>query len=320
MELTNHTPYPAQLFRTIVDDDIIAAALMARVSFDCTDQGTVVSPNQDWPISRQPWISPYGPMTDDNIFMRGGVDVLVFGNAKTPGGKPGTQMTVNVFVNEKLINSIAVFGNRTWKTGILGTTIQGPEPFTEMPLTLENAYGGYDEWDGLKIPFPNNAYGKGFIWEKGNIDGKPLPNLEDPVHLIRKWSDQPDPVGLGVCPMGELKARGNIEKKDNGQITSILPRFYNAAFPSMIVDKVKAGDIIKVEGIMASGSYKFLVPPFQLAAKMSMGDTHDEQPLTIDQVGIIPEKQQAFISYRFPFRYKVKPMEVRSCELIAIDL
>ena len=318
MELTNHTPYPAQLFRTIVDanDNIIAAAIMARVSFDCSETDAIVSPNQEWPVSKKPWDSPYGPMADDNIFMRGGIDLFIFGSAKAPAGKPTTQMTVRAFVNNRLINAIEVFGNRTWDVGFFGTSIQRPEPFTEMPLTLNNAYGGHDEWDGLNIPFPNNAFGKGFIWEKQNIHGKPLPNLEDPTNLIRNWNDQPDPVGFSSIPMCELKARGNIEKNKYGVITSILPKFYNAAFPSMIIDKIKPGDVIKIEGVTANGSYEFKVPSLKVSAKIEMGDVVDEKPMLIDQVGIIPDKKQAFISYRFPFRYKITPMEKRSCEII----
>ena len=248
--------------------------------------------------------------------MRGGVDLFVFGSAKPKGGKPVRQMDVKVFLNDNLLNAITVFGNRSWKSGMFGFSIEGPESFTEMPLTLGTAYGGYGEWDELKIPFPNNAYGKGFIWLKEEANGVSLPNLEDPKNLIKKWSDQPDPVGFGYCPLSELKARNNIEKNSNGQIINILPRFYNAAFPSMIVDKIIPGDIIKVEGVTGNGVYEFKIPSFNLAAKMIMGDVKDEKELYIDQVGIIPEKQQAFISYRFPFRYKLKPMEVRSCELI----
>jgi hypothetical protein len=319
MELTNHTTFPAQLFRTIIKDDVIAASLMARVSFDCEGNEVKVSKNQDWPVSNKPWISVYGPMCDDNIFMRGGVDIFVFGNAKTPGGIPAKQMEVKVFINNSMINSLLVFGNRIWKNDIIGYSIQGPELFTEMPLTLENSYGGYDEWDGLKVPFPNNAYGKGFIWKKENTIGKALPNLEDPKNLIRKWNDQPDPVGLCHCPMSELKARGNIEKNSKGLITNILPKFYNAAFPSMIVDTVKPGDIIKVEGLTHNGTYEFRIPSFELGAKIEIGESKDEKLLMIDQVGIIPEKQQAFISYRFPFRYKIRPMETRICELININ-
>ena len=48
-------------------------------------------------------------------------------------------------------------------------------PFTEMPLTLEHAYGGKDEWDGLAVGYPANDRGKGFFVTEDNAKGARCP-------------------------------------------------------------------------------------------------------------------------------------------------
>ncbi len=41
--------------------------------------------------------------------------------------------------------------------------------------------------------------------------------------------------------------------------------------------------------------------------------------MTIDQIGVVPDKNQVFISYRYPFRYIVKPQEKRETILNLIN-
>src|SRR5262249_9198174 len=55
-------------------------------------------------------------------------------------------------------------------------------PFTEMPLTWANAFGGPG--------FARNPAGKGH----GTIE---LPTIEDPSRLIQRRGDQPEPAGFG---------------------------------------------------------------------------------------------------------------------------
>ena len=46
-----------------------------------------------------------------------------------------------------------------------------PKPFTVMPLTLANAYGGADEWDELPVPYPANPVGKGYALDADETRG-----------------------------------------------------------------------------------------------------------------------------------------------------
>ncbi|MBV9726865.1 MAG: DUF2169 domain-containing protein, partial [Gammaproteobacteria bacterium] len=65
-----------------------------------------------------------------------GTDVLITGHARAP--RPTTEMEVLVSVGERQ-QTLRVLGDRVWRDDGTASTA---EPFTEMPLTWERAYGG----------------------------------------------------------------------------------------------------------------------------------------------------------------------------------
>src|SRR5438874_5651776 len=65
-----------------------------------------------------------------------GTDVLIIGHARAP--RPTTEMAVLVSVAERQ-TSLRVLGDRVWRGD---GTATAPEPFNEMPLVWERAYGG----------------------------------------------------------------------------------------------------------------------------------------------------------------------------------
>jgi len=151
-------------------------------------------------------------------------DFVVLGTAFAPGGVPVTQQEVSVRVGD-VEKRLAVFGKRTITWGDDGAPhIDPTEPFTEMPLTAENAYGGID-WrvtlpeaemeDPLMATmleadhpglYPRNPFGKGYLVEPGEVPEMEAPNLEDPDDLLtperlivkdpRDWYKQPLPWHL----------------------------------------------------------------------------------------------------------------------------
>ena len=314
MKLINKTPYPAILFSAVLEEESIGASVIARVTFDVHQGIATPAAKQVWAPSLQPFQSEYGLLEGDGVLHRGGVDILVFGSAKAPSGNPVKQMAVNVYFENQRIHSIQVFGNRFWKKNLFGFSITEPEPFTEIPLTLDNAYGGQDEWDGLRFPYANNGAGKGFIWEKENVPGKPLPNLEDPSNLITKWDQRPDPAGVGMCPLNSARVMANV-KVENGKLAHVSPRLFNVAFPPMVLDSVSPGQEIRVEGVTLNGDFRFKIPSISLGPNISVGDENWNDQLKIEQIGLIPDKQQAFLTLRYTYQYDVIPFEKRFCEL-----
>jgi hypothetical protein len=254
-------------------------------------------------------------MDGDDLFRRGGVDLMIFGHARAPGGREATRVDMAVEAGSFRRRAV-VFGDRVWER-IGGRLIPGaPRPFQAIPLGLAHAYGGRDRWDGLDVPYPDNPDGKGYCLEESAALGRPLPNIEDPEHLVENWDDHPEPVGFGACPISSgLRLKNSMDVDEKGGLKAIKPTLYNAAFPRMILERLKPGDGVRLEGLSASGHISFSLPPTRLFARLKFGDETDEQPLVIDQVGVEADHGRAFVGYRFIFRYVVYPRQHRFCEL-----
>jgi len=317
IELSNRTALPALLFRTVVDDTRMAAAIVARVTYEVGAGGHLSRAEaQPWRVSPVPWDGPAGPMPSDDAFYRGGVDLFVFGDAWTSGGRPAVASEVRVQVGERLQATIAVYGDRVW-TGRPGRLkISPPAPFVCMPLTLGRAYGGRASWDGLQVASPENPYGRGLCLSEEQAAGTPLPNLEDPTCPVRRWSDTPDPVGTALCPRWfGPRVRAGTTFDQHGQLIALRGRLFNDAFPALVAPAVEPGDAIQVDGVTPDGPVRFIVPPSPLLAELAIGATRVEAPLRIDQIGIEPPLRRVFITYRYPFRYVVTARQRRTCAL-----
>jgi hypothetical protein len=319
MELTNLADVPGYLFRTVIDDTRLAAALIARVTYHINADGSLTkTADQPWILSSAPWDGPAGKMPSDQVFHRGGVDLFIFGQAWAPRQRSTGAMLVKWELSSGFRSQIAVFGDRVWVRQGRQLVASTPRPFVSLPLSLDCAYGGKDVWDGLEIPFPNNPNGKGFYLTPEQAVGKPLPNLEDPQRPIRNWNDQPDPVGMGLCPLGfGPHVRESVRFNDLGVMVELKPRFFNHAFPKMIAPQVVPGETVLLDGASPNGALRFRIPLLELQMHLRVGQSELVRPLAIDQIGIEPEKNRVFITYRFPFRYTLQPREPRSCILRA---
>lgn len=305
------------LYRGGIDNHRLFGAVFARVTYDIVDERLVPADEQSWPVSAPPWDSDYGPMDSDEVFYRGGVDLFVFGAARPPAGEEAQQVEVLISVGKRFERRLVVFGERRW-------TRQGDElvpgatkQFREIPLSLANAYGGKDVWDELEVPFPDNPEGKGFYLEEEQAVGQPLPHIEDPDHLIRRWDDRPEPVGTQATPItfGPRARRGVVFDEETGFLKELKPIFFNAAFPHMVVPGVNVGDRVRISGVRTDGPLEFVLPHSSMQVRLEFGEEVSMRDLTIDQIGIEPDRMRAFVSFRYPFRYVLVPLQKRSCHL-----
>src|SRR5262245_39188758 len=132
MHLVNGTSFPALMFRTEIDEDHFAAAVVVRVTYDLLPDGQCVpSAEQTWTVSLGPQTTPYGTMPSDELFYRYGADVFVFGRACHPEGGVGPFVQIGVQINA-FLHRLFVFGDRVWERKGRDLVPSAPRPFQEI--------------------------------------------------------------------------------------------------------------------------------------------------------------------------------------------
>ena len=204
-------------------------------------------------------------------FTKPASDIALIGHAY-PSSQERTEGLVGIRVGS--VQKLArVFGNRRLVKRLGFSTLTAPELFDRIPLTYEHAFGGWDRRDKNpeKHRFePRNPVGIGY--RDPDLSGDtdvPMPNLEDPDHLVKSASDRPPPAGFGfIAPDWQPRARfaGTYDKAWNDQRKPLLPkdfdrRFFNAASPGLIFPGHLRGDEpVVVIGATASGRVSFNLP------------------------------------------------------------
>ncbi|MCC6526066.1 MAG: DUF2169 domain-containing protein [Polyangiaceae bacterium] len=170
--------------------------------------------------------------------------------ARGPAGARAMRVRVRVGAVEK---ELAVLGDRVWRRTLSGREATEPEPFTEMPITWERAFGG----EG----FEANPLGLGFGPLSRERDGEkvhPLPNIEDPRRLVASPGDRPAPAGFGAYPLAwpersqKLGTYGAKWLKDRypAFADDLEPTFFNVAPEDQWIEGFFRGDEeLRVEGM-----------------------------------------------------------------------
>jgi uncharacterized protein YjbI with pentapeptide repeats len=131
-----------------------------------------------------------GKFAPDAAMPKSRAEFLVTGRAFQPGGEPRPSGKVRVRIGN-LEKTLYVVGNRYW---LSSTDSSKPEPFVDMPISWETAFGG----EG----FDRNPLGKGFgpvQTARGSVH--PLPNVELPGSLVASSEDRTEPAGFGPLDM-----------------------------------------------------------------------------------------------------------------------
>jgi hypothetical protein len=157
-------------------------------------------------------------------------DVVVQGTARSESPVKSMELALSVSGSDaKFERPLVVTGDR-WVDARRGTaTLSDPEPFTEMPLTYDRAYGGTDEVaeerfadpellnffvtqidareneELSEFSYPRNPAGRGYLVDGGGLHGMAWPNLEFPesrlkldsvVQPLERWGERPYPAGF----------------------------------------------------------------------------------------------------------------------------
>ena len=237
-------------------------------------------------------------------------DVLLNGSAYAPGGKPTDRVTVSLRVGS-LHKSFDVVGNRLWKAGMLLVGSTAPEPFTVMPISYNNAFGGVDrsQDDPLKHRwYPTNHAGVGYhdCLDPKFIDGKPLPNTEETGKKVTHPHGKYKPMAFG--PVGRAwqprpKYAGTYDQKWLDEVFPFLPAdfkedYYQAAPADQQIPYPKGGEEVEVDNLTLGGRTHFKLPVVSLPIEFALRTGEScEVEAVIDTIILEPDSgrlQQAW--------------------------
>lgn len=241
-------------------------------------------------------------------YTRPGTDIYVSGHAWAPGGKPVPELLAAVKVGP-CQKGIRVFGTRVWYRGALGLKASEPRPFKSMPLRYECSFGGVAATAGKEPPEyePRNPVGVGLYGSAKEAIEQPLPNLEDPFHLLKSPTDRVPPAGFGPIARGwqpRLGFAGTYDKTWVEQRAPLWPRdfdprFFHAAAPGLIASPgLKGGEPVVLAGFSPDGQIAFPLPHYRLMVKSVFGRRINRRVLALDAVQIDPDEHAMTLVWR----------------------
>ncbi len=207
-DVENETPFGVLVMPSSDRDGLDLLLIVVAAQFQLPDPGShdsplSLSPTQELPPVVEEYVGEPGQSSvrrdGQSSYTKPATDVYICGEACAPQGKPITTMNVKIRVGPCGVD-LRVVGDRVWeRAATLGVRPSEPAAFVKMPLVWERAYGGMAKGSTEQRPAfdPRNPIGCGFETDRKDAVGRPVPNIEDPQHLLSSISDRPHPVGLG---------------------------------------------------------------------------------------------------------------------------
>lgn len=221
---------------------------------------------------------------------------------------------------------VVVHGDRYFQKRWLGIAISEPQAFDRIPLSWENAFGGWDrtfdepEQQGYE---PRNPLGAGFRLKNSPwIEEVRLPNLEDPAHPVRAWGKPVVPAGVGFTTPDMMPRRalaGTCDAQWQETRSPLLPtdfdrRFFSAAAGGMVADGYLRGDEqVLIRGVNRAGVLDFTlpgVPPPTVTLAFRHGREDVQQDTVLDTVIIDVDDERLVLLWRTLITLDQGPHEV----------
>jgi len=249
-------------------------------------------------------------------------DVLLNGSAYAPGGRAVTRAQVGLRVGP--MNKVCdVVGPRVWQAG---ATIRpsAPKPFTQLPISYDLAFGGVDQ--EATDPAEHDAYllnpvGRGFrkhlksTW----VDGKPLPNTEEPGQSVN-WPTNKyrpmafGPVGRGWAPRNRYA--GTYDQQWLDDVFPFLPRdfderYYHAAPNDQQIPIARAPMEVTLVNFTPDGQRQFVLPYFE--APVHVFPKHggrENLTATLDTIVFEPDLERFTMTWRVARPLKKNMLEI----------
>ena len=320
MYAENHTPFPSAIFPSSEPLDRVTTLAVTAATYRL--DGGALAPS----LAQQPLQLAPGPIPNDRMHLKAGVSVCATGFVYPKEGE-AKRAAARLAVGDHTID-VAVFGVRVWQRSALGGGLvpSAPLPFRRVEMSWKNAFGGavlvpssLHTVDGEEaiLPeheeaYPFNFDGTGFYPDEARALHQPLPQIEHPEQLVRRWDDRPEPTCFAPYPVyGGLRAGFVLrdgEVLDPRQAGKLASR----AAPRATFDVIAPGTTIALEGMRPGGArIAFAVPPPPVWFDLRIGDRAERLVPALDAVDIDAEALEVRLVYRAMFTYDLVEFEVR---------
>lgn len=308
LQLNNTTRFGADFGWFPNEEGIDTLYVMVRATFNITKELTLADEQPEPMATDVYWTEPGKSSLKYSSDMHIGkptTDIIMLGHACAPEKKEVQELDVSLSVGERS-KTVRVFGDRQWKDG----RMTAPTPFKTMPLVYEKAFGGVHIVDGkVDSAEERNPVGRGFAGKRKSeeMNGVPLPNLEDPGQLIRTPTDKPNPACFGFSApnwMPRASYAGTYDDVWRKTRAPYLPedfnkRFLNMAHPDLIYPSfLQGGEPVLITGMHPGGVLQFDVPKVSLAASITMGNTVERPDFNLETLLLEPNHMKLGMVWR----------------------
>ena len=238
----------------------------------------------------------------DVTLLKSATDIIMTGSACAPAGQKVKELDVQLTVGD-IEKTIKVFGDRVWQSGVMGLSISEPEPFSQMPLVYERAFGGVHVLEKKTLSEPRNPAGQSFKGKrsKKEMAGQPLPNLEHPKQLITIPEDTPEPAGFSwIAPswMPRIQYAGTYDETWEKNRAPYLPedfdsRYFQAAPADLIsFNPITGGEQVTIKNMSPEGDINFELPTLEIDISAEFSSGTEAIDMTLATLHLLPNEQQ----------------------------
>lgn len=308
LQLHNNTPFAASMALFPNEEAIDTLYIIVKASFDIR-ANLVLTEEQTPPVATDVYWTEPGKSsikhTSDYHIGKPATDIIMLGHACVPNKMETTQLDVHLSVGQ-VSKTVRVFGDRQWRDG----RITAPLTFSTMPLVYEKAYGGIQIIDGqLADTEYRNPVGRGFAGQRRpeQMDGVPLPNLEDPAQLISSPDDKPAPACFAACAPNwqpRVSYAGTYDEEWQTTRAPYLPqdfdrRFLNMAHPDLIYPGyLQGGEPVCITHMHPGGELKFDVPRVQLLTRVKIEEREYTPVFNLESLILEPNQLRMSLVWR----------------------
>jgi hypothetical protein len=228
-----------------------------------------------------------------------GTDVILIGHARAPRGQPVSELDVGVQVGERIAVA-RVYGDRVWTQGRRGLVPGAAQPFVNMPVIYERAFGG---------PGTANPVGVGALAGRSELEllGHAAPNLDDPRAPLGSLGQSPTPVGFGaIAPSWPTRAAhaGTYDQRWQTARAPYLPldfdaRYFHVAPPGLIFESpLRGGEPIVLYGFHPERRLQFSLPRCRLDVRARVAGSEQRLQPALDLVLLEPDELRFTMTWR----------------------